>query len=175
MSLPAASDVDVGEVLSLYAGRLIRHAHRILHDREEARDVVQDTLLRFWQQDPRQLAGRLPQWLFTVCRNRALDVRRRRARLLPLDPDAHAEPTSLAPLPCRVFQGREALRAVLEVFATLPASQQRVLALRLDDGLSYREIARTTGLTVSHVGVLVHEGLKTLRRRLARLSGLERQ
>jgi RNA polymerase sigma-70 factor (ECF subfamily) len=41
-----------------------------------------------------------------------------------------------------------------------------VLRLRFQEGLSYKEIAGVMQLTVSHVGVLIHNGLKSLRARL---------
>ena len=45
-------------------------------------------------------------------------------------------------------------------------NQQEVLRLKFQHGLSYREISGVTELTVSHVGVLIHNGLKALRARL---------
>ena len=54
----------------------------------------------------------------------------------------------------------------LKAIDGLPGNQQEVLRLKFRHGLSYREIAGVTGLTASHVGVLIHEGMKVLRRRL---------
>jgi RNA polymerase sigma-70 factor (ECF subfamily) len=55
----------------------------------------------------------------------------------------------------------------LAAVSTLSAPVQEVLRLKFSHGLSYREIAEVTGLTVSHVGVRIHEGMTILRRRLA--------
>src|SRR5262245_57015041 len=105
MSRLAVNEVDVGEVLSNYAGRLMRHAHRYLRDAEQARDVVQDTFLRLWQHDDlAALDGRLPQWLFTVCRNRALDLRRQRARVERIVGDAVFDAPSAEPSPARLLE-----------------------------------------------------------------------
>src|SRR5215510_3809404 len=68
----------LSSALERFEGRLLYYAQRIVGDDHEARDVVQDTFLKLCHQDPVQLNGRLAQWLYTVCRNRALDVRRRR-------------------------------------------------------------------------------------------------
>ena len=70
--------------------------------------------------------------------------------------------------PARLLEGREALQAVLDVMATLPASQQEVLRLKFQEGLSYPEIGAVTGLTANHVGVLVHLALKAIRARVPR-------
>lgn len=49
----------------------------------------------------------------------------------------------------------------------LPERQQEVVVLKFQNGLSYREIAEVTGLSVSNVGFQLHVALKTLRERLA--------
>ena len=60
----------------------------------------------------------------------------------------------------------EAYGRVLALLATLPARQQEVIRLKFQEGLSYKEIAGITQLTANHVGVIIHEGIKTLRARL---------
>jgi RNA polymerase sigma-70 factor (ECF subfamily) len=42
---------------------------------------VQDTFLKLWQTDPDTVNGRLAPWLYTVCRNRAVDVCRKERRM----------------------------------------------------------------------------------------------
>jgi RNA polymerase sigma-70 factor (ECF subfamily) len=65
------------------------------------------------------------------------------------------------------LEGTERMSRVLATMGTLPASQQEVLRLRFGEELSYKEISAVTGRSVSHVGVLIHEGMKSLRARLA--------
>src|SRR5687767_2937037 len=81
----AAASQRIGDALSRYEGPLLRYARSLLGDLERARDVVQDTFLRLCREDPARVDGHLAQWLFTVCRNRALDVQRKDGRLRPLD------------------------------------------------------------------------------------------
>jgi RNA polymerase sigma factor (sigma-70 family) len=152
--------------LSLYEGPLLRYASRLLGDVDRARDVVQDTFLRLCREDPARLDGHLAQWLFTVCRNRALDVQRKEGRVQPLDERQLEEQPATAPGPARLLEQREDLQAVLGVVATLPASQQEVLRLKFQGGLTYQEIAGVTGLSVSHVGVLLHNAIKAIRVRV---------
>ncbi|MEM9420291.1 MAG: sigma-70 family RNA polymerase sigma factor, partial [Planctomycetota bacterium] len=56
--------------------------------------------------------------------------------------------------------------AVLRRLAALPDPQQEVVRLKFQADLSYKQIAEVTGLTVSHVGVLLHQALKTLRQQM---------
>ena len=61
-------------VLNRYERRLMRFAARLLHDQDAARDAVQHTFLRLCDQQPADLDDRLALWLFTVCRNKAMDL-----------------------------------------------------------------------------------------------------
>ena len=76
----AASAEWVRQALDDYERPLIQFAYRLTGDRETARDVVQDTFVKLCSTDPAKLNGRLAPWLFTVCRNRAYDVGKKRAR-----------------------------------------------------------------------------------------------
>jgi RNA polymerase sigma factor (sigma-70 family) len=166
MQAPADDAQGIASVLSRYEGPLLRYASRLLGDVDRARDVVQDTFLRLCREDPARLDGRLAQWLFTVCRNRAIDVRRQDGRVEPLDERSLDAQPAATPSPARLLEAREDLEAVMRTVATLPASQQEVLRLKFQAGLSYQEIASVTGLTVNHVGVLLHNGLKAIRERI---------
>src|SRR5207253_369313 len=120
----------------------------------------QDSFLRLCEQRWSDLEGRLAPWLYRVCRNRAMDVRRR-GRIVPkTSTDLLEERASPRAPESAAAEGREGAAAALAALATLPDEQQEVLCLRLRHGLAYRDIAEVTGLTVSHVGVLIHEGMK---------------
>jgi RNA polymerase sigma-70 factor (ECF subfamily) len=144
----------------------LRYASRLLRDPDRARDVVQDTFLRLCREEPGSLDGHLVAWLFTVCRNRALDLLRKEGRFTPLEDGTVPARSAPGPTPDRALEEQEALEAVREVLARLPASQREALQLKFNDGLSYKEISAVTGFTVSHVGVLIHDGLKAIRARL---------
>jgi len=66
--------------LDQYEGRLLHYAQRLLGNLDEARDVVQFAFLRLCDESPDEMEGRLAQWLYTVCRNRCLDVLRANGR-----------------------------------------------------------------------------------------------
>ncbi|MBI3864246.1 MAG: sigma-70 family RNA polymerase sigma factor [Planctomycetia bacterium] len=154
------------EILLRYEGDLLRYAQRIVGDQEQARDVVQETFLKLWRQDRAQLDGHLVEWLYTVCRNHAVDVRRKEQRMHTLAEESWAIHESADPCPGALAERRDSAAQVLDLVDRLPANQQEVIRLKFQGGLSYREISRVTGLTVSHVGVLLHTGLKTIRTKL---------
>ena len=80
------------------------------------------------------------------------------------------EPASTAPGPAQLLERRETLSRVLLALESLPPREQEVLRLKFQNGLSYREIASTVGISVSNVGYLIHTALKKVRAELERHS-----
>ena len=81
----------ISSAVQEYEGALVRYATQITGDLDRGRDVVQDTFLRLCKQDLQELDGRLAQWLFAVCRNRALDIRRKEDRMKSMTQDQRSE------------------------------------------------------------------------------------
>jgi RNA polymerase sigma-70 factor (ECF subfamily) len=149
-----------------YAGPLTRYATLLTGDLDRARDVVQDTFVRLCAEKQERLAPHLAEWLFTVCRHRALDVIRKEQRMQPLDEAALATHPCPAPSPAVLAERQDTHQRVLQHLAGLPKNQQEVIRLKFQSGLSYEEISRITQLTVTNVGFLIHTAIKTLRQRL---------
>lgn len=142
-------------------------AHVLGGDVERARDVVQEAFLRLIGQDRQKVTPHLTEWLYTVCRNQAIDVRRKQRRMEFLN-DADADSaTSAAPEPSARAEIDDSMSHVLRSLRQLPRNQQECIRLKFQGGLSYKQISDVTNLTVTNVGFLIHTGLKTLRQRLA--------
>lgn len=139
---------------------LLRYAHSLLGDPELARDVVQEAFLKLWSGEGISDATHAKKWLFVVCRNLCMDQRRRQGRhersveLLRPRADRRGEPAALA---------RLTLTQVALAIEALPESQQELLRLRLQAGLSYKAIAEVTGLSVSNVGYQLHHAIRQVR------------
>jgi RNA polymerase sigma factor (sigma-70 family) len=143
---------------------LVRYALEITGDLEQARDVVQETFLRLVREEGRRaVPAHLAAWLYKVCRNRALDVRKKENRMKSLGEERmRILPSSEAPQ-ASVAERRDASAEIAGLLAALPENQKEVLRLRFEHELSYREISDVTGLTVTNVGYLLHTAIKTLR------------
>jgi RNA polymerase sigma-70 factor (ECF subfamily) len=144
---------------------LLQYATRITGDRERARDVVQETFVQLERSQRKQVDAAPAKWLFTVCRNRALNVCRKERRLTFLDDEILELSQTAAPGPAEQLEQKEAGGFLLRIIGTLPPRQQEVLQLKFQNDLSYQEISEITNLSVSNVGVLIHNALKTLRLR----------
>ena len=148
--------------LRQHESNLIRYTTWIVGDLDRAREIVQETFLRLCKEEPSRVADHLAQWLFTVCRNLAFDVRKKENRMTPLhDVDAAAHSNVSA-----MIEQKETLSQVLRAVETLPKNQREVIYLKFQCDLSYKEISDITHLTVSNVGFLIHTAIKSLRSRL---------
>ncbi len=146
------------DALNQYEGALIRYAAWLLRDSEAAREVVQETFLRLCREQPSRVRGFLPQWLFTVCRNLAFDIRKREACMTPLE-DAEIGVDSDA-------EQREAAVEIFRLVDNLPKNQREVVYLKFQCDLSYKEISEITKLSVSNVGFLLHTALTEIRKQV---------
>jgi RNA polymerase sigma factor (sigma-70 family) len=156
----------VPSVLAEFEQPLTRYAAHITGDAERAREVVQDTFLKLLRQKPAQIRDHLAQWLYTVCRNRALDVLRKERRMTGISDAPLRLQTHSGPAVAATMEQEERLADILNILSTLPANQQEVIRLKFQSDLSYQEISQVTSLSVSNVGFLIHTGLKTIRERV---------
>ena len=155
----------VQEALSRYEGPLVRYAARLMGDVERGREVVQDTFLRLCERGPGDLNGDLACWLFTVCRRRALDVRKKELRVTTTTMD-RLESAGVSASPPESLERADDRSRVQSALAELPEREQEIVRLKFEAGLSYKQIAEVMELSVSNVGFLLHTAMGKLRTRL---------
>src|SRR6185503_16772518 len=132
-----------------HAAGLYRLALMMLHDPDQAQDVVQDTFLRLITHV--EAGGPLANargWLYTVAAHSCRDRQRGLSRWLPWVAERDLRPAKESP---DLHAGAE---AVLAAIRTLPPRDRMLIALRAQ-GLSYREIAQAAGIRASSVGQLL--------------------
>jgi len=141
-----------------------------------ADDVVQDTFLRLVAAPREDVEEKLVGWLFTVCKNRAFELKRGPARKT-IGLEDGEEMASTEPTAAETLERRDEQSRVMRFLGELPERHREVVALRFAGELSYREIAGVTGLTETNVGFILHTALKALKKRLADgdASGTERR
>lgn len=155
-----------------FEGPLTGYAAGLLNgDWERARDVVQDTFVKLHQQDPALVKGRLKSWLYTVCRNRSIDVIRKEKPMRVSSSEAFETLDDNRPDPAMMAENAERCEEVLRFVKKLPDNQREVIRLKFQSDLSYKEIAEITGLSVSNVGFILHTGIKRLRKMMGVTAG----
>ena len=159
------------DVYALYGKRVFSLILRIVHDRQTAEEILQDTFMRLWNRyelyDPEK--GALLSWLFRVARNLALDFRRKESRrgnfdvvFIEGDPeleDLHEDVLSV-----------ETAFAVRDALSALPSAQKHLIELAYFEGLTHSELAEQTGESLGTVKSRIRLGLKKLRDVLGNLN-----
>ncbi len=172
VSHPLPKSDWIEEALTRYERPLIRRALQITGDIELARDVVQDTFLKLCKTEREKITGNLAAWLFTVCRNRALDVLKKEGRMGPLkDVDALKD---LRRGPEKSVSDQEATAIVREVLAAVSDQHREAFLLKFEDQLTYREISQVMGKSLGTVSKLITTTIMAIRDRMARGDKLAR-
>jgi RNA polymerase sigma-70 factor (ECF subfamily) len=162
----------LGELYDRHARLLYSLALRILRERADAEDVLQEAFAQVWRQAARFEAARgtVAGWLVTVTRSRALD-RLRRRRLQPegvadFQWFAQAVPDPGRGLDLQLVTAEQAERVRAAVTA-LPDDQRVPLELAYYEGLSQTEIAAKLGVPLGTIKTRMRQTLRRLREALA--------
>ena len=165
----------VRSAVGRYERPLLAYALRIVggRDVERARDVVQETFARLCKErhggpnGPADVNGNLGPWLYTVCRNAALDARRKARREMALVESVDESVASAAAPPDEAAERADSTSQVLKLLGRLPENQQEVIRLKFQHQMSYRQISQITGHSETNVGFLIHRGIKSIREKLS--------
>ena len=143
--------------------RLLRHVSRMLGDRAEAEDIVQETFLKLWKIAPdwRQGEAKVSTWAFRVAINLTTD--KLRARRATVDIDAIAEPESDLESAVNRMTNADRLAALDAALATLPERQRQAVSLRHIEELSNPEIAEIMDIGIEAVESLTARGKRALK------------
>ena len=191
-SVPAPEDADRRLVVGARAGRgdardeLARRFRRpayllalqIVGDPDDALDIAQDAMLRFFGSLARFRDDRpVRPWLFAIVRNRARDLWRRRAArpTEPLDarPDLAAHLAATTPDPEQALGRRERARGVWRAIGALSADHREILVLRDFHDLAYAEIAGVVDIPIGTVMSRLHAARSALRAELNKDEGAQ--
>lgn len=156
-----------------YFEPLVRFGYHLLGSRDAAKDAVQDIFVRVWERpellDP---SRSLKQYLYTAVRNRALDERKREV----VRSRHHQETLAIAsddremletPSPENAVLSAATLQAAME---QLPERRREVVRLRMQEQLTYEEIAKILDTSPVAAERLVFRALADLRK-ILRVSG----
>lgn len=116
-----------------------------------AEDIVSETFLRIWDSAAAVRMETVRGYLFTIARNVFLHHVRRTRKQESLE-ESHL----VAATTVRDLESKDDLRDTLAALQTLPETDRTALLLRAQEGVSYTEIARVLGLSLSSVKVKIH-------------------
>jgi RNA polymerase sigma-70 factor (ECF subfamily) len=160
------------ELARRYRGPAYVLALQLLGNREDALDVAQESMLRFFATLGRLTPGRaLRPWLLAIVRNQARDLWRRKRvrRTEPIDGPGEglaAELIVQAPDPEETAGREELRRRVWRALARLSEDHREIVVLRDFHGLTYEEIAHVLDIKIGTVMSRLHGARRQLRARL---------
>ena len=150
---------------------LFRLALRITQNRDDAEDVVQDTMLRVWnRRDEWEQIASMEAFCLTICRNIALDKLRRMDNqqqtlddtIDPMDRSHHSNPEE------QTVQ-RDRVERVRQLISQLPEKQRSCIQLRDVEGKSYHDIAEILDITEQQVKVNIFRARQNIKERYMKM------
>jgi len=180
--------MDFRTTILPHRDRLYRLALSITLDTADAEDIVQDTMLKAWERREQWPQIRnIEAWLTQICKNLALDHKKRRSRIVPLTTINHPSsishhpssiidppssilhhPSSILHHPSSIIDSRPltldpSAPSIIHLISQLPPPQDDIVRLRDIEGYSYREIAQQLNLSEDQVRVYLHRARTRLR------------
>jgi RNA polymerase sigma-70 factor, ECF subfamily len=142
---------------------------RVLKDRAEAEDALQEVYVRVWQNADRYAANGLSpmMWLITIARNRSID-RLRARRGATGDIDLATSLPDRAPTPEGVAVARSEAKRVLDCLAQLPSDRASAVKGAYLDGATYEELARRFEVPLNTMRTWLRRSLQSLKECLSR-------
>ena len=161
----ANGDADaLRQLYDRHGGLVYGLALGLLRDRSLAEECVQDVFVALWRQAGRYDSGRakVTTWLYTIARNRAIELLRRQASR-PAELHADLAPAGESSDPADLVAEADRAQQVAEIMAELPEPQLAVLRLAYFDGLTHVEISERLGLPLGTVKGRLRLALERLR------------
>lgn len=180
MNAIARGDSHALEVLyDRYSAVVFRLSFRMLKNREQSEEIVQEVFWRVWRRSAsfERERGRVAQWIFGIAHNLCIDeMRRMRARpnpmydneenpIIPQLVDDHVD------IPATAW-ANEQRRVIINALASLPSAQRQAIELAYFNGLSHQEIAEHLDRPLGTIKTRVRLGLQKLGSLLA-FSGVQ--
>jgi RNA polymerase sigma-70 factor (ECF subfamily) len=178
--VPTPSEASDAELVARWLGGDERAATRLLDRHADAvarfvsslglrtgvEDVVQDTFVRaFGALESFRGDSTLRTWLFTIARRLVSDVRRARKRAPEMD-DVREGDASTGYDALDILIADESQARMRNALAGLSPTQREVFVLRVNEGLSYKEIAEVAGTTEGAARVHYHNALRQVKESL---------
>lgn len=159
-------DRGIRDEMSLHRETLIGVAYRILGEREQAEDAVQDVYLSMLQ-NPDRFAGAsgLKTYLYRMVINRSIDLRRRRGRFGGILEKVMGD-SLFTTRPHDVYEVKEIVRRLVH---SLDPQFAVPFILAEVEGMSYEEIAEIRGMPLNTVRTRIYRCREKLRKKLSEM------
>lgn len=148
-----------------YSDRIYRMAYRLMGNREEAEDVVQEVYLKLWSmRKGLDKYDSIEALSIRITRNLCLDIlRRRKTRQNAMDAEKKKWEGIHSETPEDSIENKEENEIVLSLIEALPEPQRSLVHLRHIEGKEYDEIASMVNMNVNAIRVSISRARKQMR------------
>lgn len=147
-----------------HGSELYAYLSRMLDDPHDAEDCLQEVFLRaFRAYAPLEGNSNYRAWLYKIATNRALTLRKKRARIHSREIVLEHQALPSRDTPSHSFEVQESLRRIARAVDRLPGNQRASIMMRKYQEMSYREIGAALGCSEESARANVYQGLKKLR------------
>jgi len=151
--------------------KLFRFAFRMLGSSEEAKDVVQEVMIKVWNgREQMAEVQNMEAWCMRITKNLSLDKLRSRQRRATDSIDEGFEVRQEALSPHENTELNESMLRINQLIAALPEKQRQVIHLRDIEGYSYNEICEMLELDMSQVKVSLFRARNAVREKLVKMN-----
>jgi RNA polymerase sigma-70 factor (ECF subfamily) len=162
---------EIENIINEFQRLFIQRAYSITGNLEDARDIVQDSLVKYIKFRKSGNEVKSPKsWIMMVIRNGAIDTKRKQQnknklvnesieyeRQLSITPKASVSPD-------RKMEQHEDKALGEGLLNQLNEREKSIVKMKIYDGLSYKDIALKHKMSVSNVGVTIHNAIKKMRK-----------
>ena len=166
--------LNLEDAMEHYQQSLLRYAARVLNNDEAAQDVVQEAFIRLHGNLEKitKRGVQLKGWLFRTTHNAAVDYIRKESRRRNLHERQSKQADLYLPDSGGQQEHDEKQALVMQHLNTLKPKEREVLVLRLQESMSYKEIAAVLKRSEGYVGTLIHTATKKLSQSLRQAGAL---
>lgn len=162
------------ELVDRYSGRIYGYLYRMVGNREDARDLAQETFLRIYSNLHNFNLGQpFRPWLYRIATNLAIDLLRKRRPVVELDAplfpgeELRLELVEQGPGPAEQQERAELAAYLTQKVEELPPNYRSAILLRHGHDLSYQEIADILQVPVSTIKTRLFRAREALRLKLS--------
>ncbi|MGB1889424.1 MAG: RNA polymerase sigma factor, partial [Akkermansiaceae bacterium] len=166
-AVQATGDAAI-ELLKQYERPLYQYIWQMLQQQQDCEDVMQETFRKALRALPDyREENHFKSWLFRIGRNEAIDIIRRRRRMIVAEaPEEYlggVQDIESLPGARELIEERESMQAFMRAIALLPEKEKEVVAMRTQGELSFKEIAEIVGAPIGTVLARMHAAKKRLK------------
>lgn len=161
------SEAAFAELIDRYSERLYWHIRKILINHDDANDVVQNTLIKVFQNiDSFRSDSKFYTWFYRIGTNEALSFLQKQKRHQADQLDDHLKTLSQSLTSDQYFQGDEIQIKLQKALLKLPEKQRIVFNMKYFDDMKYQEIADVLETTVGALKASYHHAVKKIQENL---------